>query len=184
MRITPLGSGLTVLIKCEATGADNFLAFAAWYSLSKNLPDAEVVIACRRPEDMEMDVFPWVYRIRVPFFYYRKSLDACKAKNPIFLISSDVMCLGLLDDVILDSLNSGVTTLDVESFCKPAKSSDHATFCSVKGGCGAFVHTNWIHKGGHPFGKVDLYSKGMLTVNEKRIFSLWKKLCPLYDNIV
>ena len=178
-----LGDGLTVLINCEATGADNFLAFASWYSLRMNLPDADGVIACRRPDEVTMDVFPWVYRLNLPFFYYRKSLPISETGKIVLMMSPDVLCLSPLNDLILRAVNSGDHFFDVANFCLSAKNPSHAVFCSVSEGCGAFVPAKWIDKGGHPFGKADFYSKGYLTVNEKKVFSIWKRLCPLFDNV-
>ncbi len=182
--IRKLGRGLTVLVTCEATGADNFLAFSAWYSLTKNLPDAKVVLACRRPRVPVMDVFPWAYRVGVPFFYHSKSDATENMGGPVFVIPADTVCLEPLGGAVLDAVNSGERVVDGGVFCLPAKNQDPVTFCSLRGGCGTFVPSEWIDKGGHPFRRADLYGKGDLTVNEKRVFSVWKKLCPLYDNIV
>lgn len=185
IRISKLGRGLTVLISCEATGADNFLAFASWYSLTKNLPDAQIVIACRRPLHPSMDVFPWVYRLQVPFFYHQKDCPDIKVgDSPILMIPADTMCLQPLDDDLLMRLSRSDLIVDGHDLCLPAKTFDPVVFCSLRDGCGLFVPSKWLHKGGHPFRRTDLYEKGTLTLNEKRVFSLWKKLCPLYDTIV
>lgn len=184
--IDKFGMGLSVLILCEATGGDNFMSCAAWYSLWKSLPDAKVAVACRRPESMRYEVLRWAYRFHVPVFYYtedpvRTALDRGLAE-PLLVLRSDVMCLSPLDDSQIGMLSEGIT--NGETLCLAAKNASASPFCSLSGGCGAFVPSRWIDKDGHPFGKVDLLGRGDLTVNEKRIFSLWRKLCPLYDTIV
>jgi hypothetical protein len=185
MEIDQLGSGLRVIIQCEATGMDNFMAFASWYSFHKNLPDASVEIACARPDEIRFDVFPWAYRLRVPVFYHRKnempSYD--ETTKPLLLASRYIMCLEPLDATMM-KVFEGQMVVNADHHCFSAKNSNPAVFCSLSDGCGSFVPDKWIHKGGHPFGKADLFGRGELTVNEKRVFSVWKKLCPLYDNIV
>lgn len=173
-KIDPYGNGMTVLIDCEATGKDNFLAFASWYSLFKNLPDAKIIIACQRPRMLEKDVFTWVRRINVSFFYYRKKPDAQ------IVIPPDILCLGPLNEEILKDVNEGK---NIERFIIAAKSQDHAVFCSIKEGCGSFVPDGWIHKEYPPFDKFDILSKGELTTNEKKVFKLWEKLCPLFNAV-
>lgn len=177
MQVDFLGNGLTVVIQCEANGADNFLAFASWYSLTKNLPDAEVIIVCQRPTEIEMDVFPWVYRVKVPFFYYQKTFPVFKTKNKVLTITPDIMCLGSLDKMTIDKINAN------EDFVVKATNPEPAIFCSLKDGCGSFVPANWIHKRGHPFDKADVYLKGISTINEKKVFLIWKKLCPMYNGL-
>jgi hypothetical protein len=188
-QINQFGNGLQVLILCEATGADNFLAFASVYSLQKHLPDAQLAIACKRPEQMMFDVFPWAYKLGIPFFYYQKNEPTAVAikrnylKLPILTLSCDIMCLSPFDQEILDRIDpNGIT--DGCSLANSVKSQDLSSLCSIQEGCGSFVPASWIHKGGHPFGQTNLYGRGNLTRNEKRVFDLWKKLCPVYDGIL
>jgi len=50
--------------------------------------------------------------------------------------------------------------------------------------CGRFVTSKWIDKNkGCPFGKANRFQTDSLTVNEKRILDLWKKLTPLYKAV-
>lgn len=189
MPIDNLGDGLSVVIACEATGLDNFLAFASWYSFSKNLPDARVAVACRRPDSPRFDAFRWVRKVGVPFFYHKTQKDPVgeatargHASHPVLRVPPDVMCLAPFGDGEVD-LFLGRGVVDGGAVAGAA-AGEVSALCSVRGGCGSFVPAAWIDNGGHPFGKADRFFKGQLTLNERRIFSLWKKSCPLYDHVV
>lgn len=54
---------------------------------------------------------------------------------------------------------------------------------SFNKGCGRFVTEKWIDKKGCPFGKAGRFQTDSLTVNEKRILDLWKKLTALYKAV-
>lgn len=169
--IDPLGDGLRVVIRCESTSLHSFLSFAAWYSFAKNMPDAHVLLSCCRPSEPRVDAFRWAYRLGVPVFY---------RSNPGFEIAPDVMCLGPLDDASLHAISAGKT---VGEIAIPAKSDAIACLCSLSGGVGTFLPSRWEGRGGHPFGRSDHYARGPLTVNEVKIFSLWRRMCSLYESV-
>ncbi len=170
-------------------GSDNFMSFACWYSLHKNLPDANILLACERPEEMKMDLFQWVYRLQIPFFYYQKTdpitqaIQTDKATYPILTLPCDTICLDTLDHTIIDKINDNKIIVG-EELCLSAKNPETAVFCSLKEGVGAFVPSRWIYRGSHPFKNADMFSKGDLTMNERRIFQLWKKLGRIFDTLV
>ena len=46
--VTSTGKGLNVLIRSEYSFSSNWMSFGSWYSVQKNLPDANVAIVCER----------------------------------------------------------------------------------------------------------------------------------------
>ncbi len=192
--IDPFGHGLSVLIACESNGINNFLAFSCYYSLQKNLPDAKMAIACTRPTDPQVLPFSWVHRLGIPFFYRSHNSFAAKIAHrrgllspPILVLPSEIVCLRSMSPNVLASLSEQSKPYTTEDkITLPAKSPEPAVFCSLESGCGHFHPSRWIDMPGHPFSDeyLSLLSRGDLTVNESRVFALWKDMCPLYDTIL
>lgn len=87
---------------------------------------------------------------------------------------------------ILDSIdnyylrNTALNMPFCEGLCVDAQSHPNP-LVSFNKGLGRFVTAKWIDKNkGCPFGKANRFQTDSLTVNEKRILNLWKKLAPLY----
>lgn len=193
IQVDHYGDGLSIIISCESFPAHVWLSYLSYYSIRENLPDARVVVTCARPKDgTGVEGFPWTFRTKTPFFFYKNDnnnqfTQATIAKSrglvgdKILVISCETAVLRCLDDKILEAFTSPLT--DGNSIILEAKSEVLATFCSVKEGCGRFLLPSWIHKPGHPLGLCDRFAKGNLTANERRVFNLWRKAKPLLDLI-
>jgi hypothetical protein len=67
--INSKGKSLSVVISCNYGFVSNWMAFSAWYSISKNLPDAKVSILCAR-DTINMQLFDWVNKTDANFFVH------------------------------------------------------------------------------------------------------------------
>ncbi len=56
------GNGLSVLITTAYKHHFNWMAYASWYSVYKNLPNAKVTITCGRAPRIENYFYHWVYK--------------------------------------------------------------------------------------------------------------------------
>lgn len=68
--VTDLGESLTVVIVAQ-TGQD-WLAFASWYSFSKNFPATECHIVCQKTGVVEYQLFQWAKRLNVGHCFQRE----------------------------------------------------------------------------------------------------------------
>lgn len=87
MGITNIGNNLNVLISCEYTLHDDWQTFATWYSIYKNLPDAEVSILCARDFPGNYSPFRWPTRAAVKFFQHEnleQNIPNVKKLNQLF----------------------------------------------------------------------------------------------------
>jgi hypothetical protein len=132
------------------------MAFASWYSITKNLPDANVKIYCDREKTRLLELFKWPNKVGVEFTY--------NCPNGRNVINCTTM-------VVRDWRGFEVCN---------AKENDIKTFVDYQDGCGKFVVSDWINKIESPFAKVDhLMNEGM-SLNELKIFGLWRNLSPIY----
>ncbi len=110
---TPLGGGLTVLIRCEYRSHHNWMAFASYYSLQKNLPDAHVVLANRRAERMDRVMAVWPSRCRLKSFSYKPAdgwepgqiVAASGATGEVLLVEAGTMAIRELSDKVLGEMS-------------------------------------------------------------------------------
>ena len=142
------------------------MTFASWYSIFKNLPDANVKIRCTRSDTREL-LFVWSQKCDVPIYYVNKS--DLKIEENWFSITPDIMAVSTYDS----------NNLGPES----AKSDENFTFVSYLEGCGKFVFSEWIDTIRNPFDIAnELYSYN-LKLNEYRILKLWEKCSTTYSAI-
>jgi len=122
MSITPLGDRLNILITCDFSLHDDWMAFASWYSIYKNLPDANVTIFCARGLKDHFHSFQWPYRLLADFYqhenvgtkfgnlllnkFYGLACGLGDIAQPLFVIDQDVMCMRSLTAAALLCLNS------------------------------------------------------------------------------
>lgn len=164
------GEGLDILITCERTYLQNWMTFASWYSISVNLPDARVAIACSRSAQKHL-LFEWTNRCGVNFFQYQKDANPAEiafsrkylnTKTPIIL-PPEVMAIREYD---ADNANP----VDV-------KTNERATFVYYHEGCGKFVVSEWIDKCRTPFeGAMKRYGSYAMSINEISVFKLWERM--------
>tara|TARA_Y100000034_G_scaffold117749_1_gene157565 strand:- start:14526 stop:15227 length:702 start_codon:yes stop_codon:yes gene_type:complete len=113
------------------------------------------------------------------FLHKNKGIQSENEK--IWFIPDAQFILDSIDNYFLRDATSNM--LPCSWLCVDAQSHPNPLVTFEKG-CGRFVTARWIDKNkGCPFGKAGRFQKDSLTVNEKRIIDLWKKLAPLYKAV-
>ncbi len=168
MAITPTGKGLNVIIVCEYRPHHSWMSFGSWYSIFKNLPDAEVGIYCGR-ENLKENLFSWTNKCGVKIVQHSKDNKANFSSN-ILQITSDMMAVSAYDATAIGPVS--------------AKSDENFTFVSYLEGCGKFVLSEWIDRIRSPFGIVENLFSDDLKLNEYRILKLWEKCFRTYNATV
>lgn len=164
------GSGLNIIIECEYCTHHNWMAFASWYSISKNLPDAVTQIYCTR-KTSNIPLFKWPGKVGAKFGYGQIAPHGRQKmeEGGFILITPDVLA---------------VRQWDEKGHVVDAASEEMSTFVSYLNGCGKFVMDSWINKIEPPFAKVNSFKKNGMTTNEARVLELWSKLLPVYTMVV
>lgn len=193
MTISSTGDNLSVLISCKYTVCDNWMAFLAWYSMSKNLPDAKVLIACNRTQ-MNSPLFGWTKKCKVPFELHKCMsedeqidfvLDKGLISTPLLLVRPDIVAVRDFEESGFDThlLKDKMIVNAVSDLCCDAREEKSCTFVTYSNGWGKFVMSDWIHKLNCPFTSTNRFANGNLTANEVRIGRLWSAVTPLFHTV-
>ena len=159
------GKGLRLIINTESIPKHDWMSYASWYSINKNLPDAEVLLLCRRGEM----VFGWPYKCGVKVVYY--------TKEPVILYDEEHL-----------NIHISPTFMAVRSFMSltelgpiDAKSDQVATFVDYSKGCGKFVFNEGIDMAVNPFGITKKLTDVACSLNEVKILKLWEDCEKTYN---
>lgn len=170
MTVESTGDGLIIIISCQHIPSHDWMSFAAWYSIRKNLPDANVVIICERGMALR-PMFTWTYKCNVPVVQYGKDFNKQK----------------LLEQFTGEILEISPTTMAVRDYDEersgPVKvqSEESTTFVDYSDGCGKFVVLKWINRFRGPFkSAVRRYDNGQLTMNELKVLKMWESCFAFY----
>jgi hypothetical protein len=194
MNISSTGENLNILISCDYSVANNWMAFLCWYSLTKNLPDAKVAIACNRTM-MSNGLFTWVKKCNIPFelhkcMDFQAQIDLVLQKEiftaPLLVLKPDTVVIRDFEESGFDanSLQDKIALAsDYPDLCCEAKEDKPCVFATYSNGWGKFVTSSWIHKISCPFTSENRYVDGNMTANEMRIGRLWSAVTPLFQTV-
>ncbi|MCK9458397.1 MAG: hypothetical protein M0R80_01990 [Proteobacteria bacterium] len=164
------GNDLCVVIECENKPIYSWMGFVSWYSVVKNLPNAEVIVVCKRSKDEpSKECFTWARRANIQFFFYENSYNLKTDKKIVIKINSHVVVLREYDPQLLGPVD--------------AKSDVLATFIDYSGGCGKFVMSEWINREVGLIQDVSKFASSEMSINEMKLLNLWEKSYQLYANL-
>jgi hypothetical protein len=183
MSISRTGDGLNVLITCEQTPAHDWMAFAAWYSFTKYVPDAVTKIICRR--QLGHELFSWPQKTKTTFRSYSTNLNSpLEIAKGLGLYQSDEQVF------VIEPWTMAVCELDheyefSELHVEDAKSEKTSPFVSYFNGCCKFVFGEWINRtSGNPFSICGKLQTIDLTLNERRVLDMWDRCHRTYMMVV
>jgi len=167
--ISKTGDGLSILIDSTYSSHHNWMSLASWYSVKKNLPDAQVVVSVSRGMP-DSELFGWTHRVRANYFQYSNNENPMEIAENRGFISNTNTCVSVSPDVM------AVRAFNSDCFGPySVKEDQDSTLVSYREGCGNFVLGKWINKKEHPFGSsYNFFSTNGLTVNEKKVLDIWK----------
>lgn len=172
----------SVVITTQQSNHNEWMAFASWRSVNKLMPGSK--IASVFPRSHKANHFLWMNRVSLPYLTYGWEMTQARAIEN--LISAHIITPNVL--VIKDTMMvvkplklqpwEGVKTaeeLDLIGEDKPV--ADYTE-------CGKFKLNEWVEKEKrHPFHRTaSLVSKNR-TVNEQRVFQIWRRLGNSFDFI-
>lgn len=151
---------LAIIIMCDVIEGHDWMSFASWYSIQKNVSDCSVYL--RLSGSNSKQLFGWARRCGIKT--YRKQFQI---NNPIIkTISPSVMA---------------VRPFDGDFNIVSSKTDIISTFVDYKFGCGNFVLDKWINKLDCPFEKaLKRFSTFDLNINELAILNIWEQSYVAY----
>lgn len=142
-----------IIIECECLPCHDWMAFAAWYSFTKLLPEVEVCVRV----DIERAIFRWV---------------------PIL---SSIARAKVEGDFVVPPTVLAVRDFCGDWSVSPALSDTQTCFVDYSEGCGNFVVDKWINTNQHPFhNALRRFGSSNMTVNEVAVLKMWERCEALY----
>ena len=148
------GKGLTVVISAKNIPEHDWMSFASWYSINRNLPDARVILICERGDI----VFRWPYKCGLKTIYYT------------------------IHPVIPDAFEISPFVVALRSFMNPfgpvdVKSNQAATLVDYSNGCGELLFKEGMSA---PFTITKEIRNAEMTLNEIKLLKLWENCEKTY----
>lgn len=172
--ITKTGDNLIIAINCEYLPHHNWMTFASWYSISKNLPDAKCLILCKRGLHKQ-NLYEWAHKCKIPIYYLKDTELFDKNK------------IGLSDSVEVKSIECSVMAINTwnDNSIGPfdVQADSDCTFVDYFNQCGNFYGKDWVNKLNSPFEHVDLFYSDSLNLNENKVLRLWNKCKNIYNTL-
>jgi len=198
MMISNLGDGLTVHISCQQVPHHDWMSFLCWYSISRNLPEAKVVVTITRSVSSAY-IGNWTRVSRVPFLMHREMSSVeeqnfvlthpkSNSTNKILTVSPEYVCIRDFDEsgissCVFDEKNFYFLS-EIQNLCGSCKDQNPSVFVHYNDGWGKFVISSWINKASSPLiSGVNLHTAGM-TANEIRLGNLWEDAAKLYQSVL
>ena len=164
------GDGLHFVVSVDYRYVYDWMTFALWYSLQKNLPDASLSIHFKDKKSVAQ-LFNWCKKCHTPIL--------TSIPEDILLIDPYIMMIRELpekDAAILK--RDGVAAL-----CCNCLDDQYMSFVSYQQGVGNFVTANWINSMDCPFSSAERFMTHSANCNVVRILRLWKQLSPIYATL-
>jgi hypothetical protein len=171
-----------LIIATNQSTHHEWMAFACWYSLNRNLPDHPVAVVF--PRSNQSHQYTWLNRCKIPYLSYgaetteQQAIDKlirhrviCTAGEPVVVFRDYMMAvrepnLNITGIVAAENL-SGYSTCSNE---EPADIVEYLT-------CGKFIVAEWVEKEKrHPFNRTAQLMSRNRTINEQRVFHLWRQM--------
>lgn len=169
MEISETGKNLLIVVDCDYSFSHNWMAFTLWYSLRKNLPDAEMVLNVVR-KSSPVELFSWAVKFKVRLSYSKFLLDDITDRQ-ILHLPPHVMAVR--------DFSGGVPLGPVD-----IKSDYFSVFVDYKSGCGAFVTAEWINRKDIPlFNATKKFFTKNISVNESKGLKLWERAGKILSTI-
>lgn len=193
MAISSIGNGLTIAINCDFVSHHEWMGFLQYVSILKHLPEAKVIITCRR-RMIGMNIFNWCRRCNVHLLFHTSEniselhnfLKRNKAlKTECVLITEpNLVFLHDFEEVGFDKeIISKIKHIsETDGLVSEIKSENSTVCCDYSSGWGKFVTANWINKNSIPFSTINFACAGM-SVNENRLAKVWNAARKLYPNL-
>lgn len=194
MSVSDLGNGLTIVIDCDYLPHHDWMAFLTWWSISKNLPDAKIVVCCKR-QDMSLDIFNWPIRCGVPFIYHKKSHDdlnyfllthpKIKCTEPFLTVSPELVFIRDFEEADFDKTNfqKNCHYSDLVDFSVDCREENNTVCINYSTGWGNFNTQEWINKLKTPLLEGYSFKKSGMSCNEIRLAKLWESASRIYQSV-
>jgi hypothetical protein len=191
-KISSTGRNLSAIISTDQSLHSEWMTFACWYSINKNLPDAKVAVIFPRANNNYM--FSMLNRCHIPYttfstknehfdwlatFIKQKKLPEQK----YILLDEPIMCIRELSDETLENINSTSEYVSDKKLCCDCRVEEYLSFVKYNR-LGDFNLDEWIKTEKQPpFHLTEKFKLSIKTINEFKVINLWEQMATTYDHI-
>lgn len=80
------GKGLSILVYTDHQLGCEWMSFATWYSIVHILPDANVLVMCKRNKEEFWHLYQWAYKLRIKFCQFSAPKDGDDFTNKMYAV--------------------------------------------------------------------------------------------------
>ena len=178
-----MSTDASFVIVTQQNHQHEWMAFACWYSIHRNLPENKVAVVF--PRSSKHHQYTWLNKCHVPYLTYPTDATPEQAVNTLIenkVISSSVIVIQdhhMIIRDIEDNVDS-IVTCETLPFYANCDSENGCIVDYTK--CGKFILDEWLEKEQkHPFYNTSQFMARNRTVNEQRVFQLWKQMGATFD---
>lgn len=143
-----------IVIECKCMPCHDWMAFAAWYSFRKMMPEIEVCV------DVTLDK---------PLFRWLHIFSSKRKDSPLHR------------DIVFPPTVMAVRDFAGDWDVSPCNSNFQTCLVDYSEGFGNFVVAEWINKDQHPFHRaLRRFGTANMTVNEVAVLKIWERCEVLY----
>lgn len=174
----------SIVITTQQSNHNEWMAFASWYSVHRNLPDCTVAVVF--PRSFKHHQFTWLNKCHVPYLAYPAEATAEQAietllenrviSEPVIVLKDHHMVIGEMEDKV-----EGIVAAESLSCYANCASDKLAHFVDYQN-CGKFMMEEWLQtEQRHPFYRTAQLMGRQRTLNEQRVFQLWRQMGTTFD---
>lgn len=193
MKISDIGDGLQILIPVDYSPVHNWMGFISWYSISKNIPNCKVYIACNR-KLMTYDLFGWAKKAKLSFVLHKDvpleeqiqfAIDKFQINTPLIICPPENVCIRDFSEACLNfNFENKVYRLnEIPGMVNDCKDNISTVFVSYLNGWGKFVTSDWIHKDRCPLLSKFNFMENFQNVNEVRLGKIFEEGALLFNKL-
>lgn len=172
---------MSIVIATTQSTHNEWMAFACWYSVHRNLPESKVAVIF--PRAYKSHQFTWLNKCHIPYLAYTAEGtidDAVKTLVDNEIIATPVTILKDSMMIIRDNLE--LPTDGITHFLAPYASTTEPCAIVDFRKCSKFNLEEWNEsEQKHPFYRTKQLISRNRTGNEIKVFELWKQMGVTFD---
>jgi len=167
--VDELGLGITVVAEADYTFLDEWQAFACWFSVKRNMPDASFCVELskgRRRGDKQL--YQWARRAGATV------VSRHQDRVPTIRVPCHSALIRPYEPEMVEGMRGCVRPL-----VKEARSEGWYYWVDASE-CGLFRRSEWLDRADCPLYMADRFATPDLTVSEEKVLRLWGQASSLF----
>jgi hypothetical protein len=196
MNISVTGNGLNVIILSNLDFHSEWMAFSSWYSLHKNIPDANVSLFVKKSKNLTKEYHKWANKANIKIKRISNiESEMQNLETPCLILEQGILAIRPLNKTMLNHtfaqnadtsaifMNGDFKVYEkniVDDLCVDCQSDKQSSFVNVNN-CGNYNKNSWIEQSNFPpFPSANSLKTETTSVNERLVLNLWSSMSQAY----